>query len=99
MQVKPRLSAEVYAQGILQGDRIVLGQAITLVESSLASDQQLATSLLEHILPHTGRSMRIGITGVPGVGKSTFIEAFGQYILLQNKRLAVLTIDPSSQLT
>ena len=99
MQVKPRLSSEVYAQGILNGDRVVLGQAITLVESSLASDQQLAASLLELILPHTGKAIRIGITGVPGVGKSTFIEAFGQHVLQQNKRLAVLTIDPSSQLT
>jgi len=99
MQVKPRLSPEIYTQGILRGDRIVLGQAITLVESSLASDQQLAAAVLERILPHTGRSMRIGITGVPGVGKSTFIEVFGQHVLRQNKRLAVLTIDPSSQLT
>lgn len=99
MQVKPRLSPQTYAQGILSGDRIVLGQAITLIESSLASDQDLAASLLELILPHTGRSIRIGITGVPGVGKSTFIEAFGQHVLQQHKRLAVLTIDPSSQLT
>jgi LAO/AO transport system kinase len=99
MQVKPRLSPELYAQGILKGDRIVLGQAITLIESNLASDQQLAAALLELILPHTGKSMRIGVTGVPGVGKSTFIEAFGQHILQQGKRLAVLTIDPSSQLT
>jgi LAO/AO transport system kinase len=99
MQVKPRLSPDAYAQGILKGDRIVLGQAITLVESSLANDQRLAASLLELILPHTGKSMRIGITGVPGVGKSTFIEAFGLHVLQQNKRLAVLTIDPSSRLT
>jgi LAO/AO transport system kinase len=99
MQVKPRLSPQAYAQGILEGNRIVLGQAITLIESSLATDQQLAAELLELILPHTGKSVRVGITGVPGVGKSTFIETFGQYVLQQGRHLAVLTIDPSSQLT
>lgn len=99
MHLKPRLSPQAYADGIRRGDRVVLGQAITLVESSLASDQQLAAELLEMVLPDTGRSIRIGITGVPGVGKSTFIEVFGAHLLEQQRRLAVLTIDPSSQLT
>lgn len=77
----------------------MLGQAITLVESSLPEDEQIAAALLDKILPQTGMSIRIGITGVPGVGKSTFIETFGTYIIEQHKKLAVLTIDPSSQVT
>jgi LAO/AO transport system kinase len=78
---------------------MILSRAITLIESNLAEDKILAQSVLESILPHTGGSVRIGITGVPGVGKSTFIEAFGKYLTQQGKRVAVLAIDPSSQLT
>lgn len=96
---KSRLSLTEFEEGILKGDRVVLGQAITLLESNLATDQLLSQNLLERIMPHTGNSIRIGITGVPGVGKSTFIEAFGKYIIDDKKKLAVLTIDPSSQLT
>jgi LAO/AO transport system kinase len=77
----------------------MLGRAITLIESSLDDDQKLASQLLEAILDKTGHAIRIGITGVPGVGKSTFIEAFGNHIILEGRKLAVLTIDPSSQLT
>jgi LAO/AO transport system kinase len=99
MQVKPRLTVDDYIQGVLHGDRVVLGQAITLVESRLPADEILAGALLEKVLKHTGNSLRIGITGVPGVGKSTFIEAFGKHIVSQGKQLAVLTIDPSSPLT
>lgn len=77
----------------------MLGQAITLVESRLPEDSALAAALLDKILPHTGNALRIGITGVPGVGKSTFIETFGNHLLEGGKKLAVLTIDPSSQLT
>lgn len=96
-QRKNRLTPNQYIQGILQKDRTVLSRAITLVESSLDEDQLLAEEVLTGILPYTGNSLRMGITGVPGVGKSTFIEAFGQLVLQQGGKLAVLTIDPSSQ--
>ncbi len=78
---------------------MILSRAITLIESNLPEDKALAQSVLESVLPHTGGAIRIGITGVPGVGKSTFIETFGKYLTQQNKRVAVLAIDPSSQLT
>jgi len=97
--VKPRLTREQFTEGILKGDRIVLGQAITLVESSLRADQELASALLNSIINQSGHSIRIGITGVPGVGKSTFIESFGNLLTRAGKKIAVLTIDPSSQLT
>src|SRR5688572_32716410 len=77
----------------------MLGQAITIIESNLAADHKLSAGLLDKIIHATGNSIRIGITGVPGVGKSTFIEAFGKHITGLGKKLAVLTIDPSSQLT
>jgi LAO/AO transport system kinase len=76
----------------------VLGRAITLVESTLPADQALAQAVLQAVLPHTGRSLRVGITGVPGVGKSTFIEALGRFLVEScKKKLAVLAVDPSSQ--
>ena len=75
-----------------------MGRAITLVESTLPADQALAQEVLQAVLPHTGRSLRVGITGVPGVGKSTFIEALGRYLVeTLGKKLAVLAVDPSSQ--
>jgi len=93
-----RLFAADYAAGILSGSRTVLGRAITLVESTLPADQILAQEVLKTILPHTGRSLRVGITGVPGVGKSTFIEALGRYLVeTRGHKLAVLAVDPSSQ--
>lgn len=93
-------SAQDYADGILRGDRVVLGRAITLVESSLPAHRELASAILEKCLPHTGRSFRIGITGPPGVGKSSFIEAFGGKLVREHgRRLAVLAIDPSSQVS
>jgi len=92
-----RLSTEAYIEGVLSGDRLVLSRAITLVESQLTSDKQLSQQVLTQILPHTGRSVRVGITGVPGVGKSTFIESFGKILTSQGKKLAVLAIDPTSQ--
>lgn len=98
-QSTPRLAFDDYVNGILAGDRTVLSRAITLVESKLTSDRQLAEQLVDRILPHTGRSVRIGITGIPGVGKSTFIESFGKHLTSLGKRLAVLAIDPSSQKT
>jgi LAO/AO transport system kinase len=90
---------EEYKNGILKGDRIVLAQAITLVESSLPSDQILAGQILDSIISSTGNALRIGITGSPGVGKSTFIESLGKVITKQGKKMAVLTIDPTSQIT
>ena len=84
------------AEAILTGDRRALAKAITLVESQRPQDVETAQTLLKTLLPHTGKSIRIGITGVPGVGKSTFIEAFGQHVIEQGHRLAVLAVDPSS---
>jgi GTPase len=83
-------------KSLLTGDRVALGQAITLIESNKKKDREIATKLLSGVLPFTGKSVRIGITGVPGVGKSTFIEALGTIITAQNKKIAVLAIDPSS---
>jgi LAO/AO transport system kinase len=97
--IRQRLSHQEYLTGIRTGDKIILAQAITLVESQLASDATSAESLLENILPLTGNSIRIGITGSPGVGKSTFIETFGNHLTAQNKKVAVLAIDPSSTKT
>lgn len=78
------------------GNRRALAKAITLVESQLDSHRELAQQVLEAILPHTGNSVRVGITGIPGVGKSTFIEAFGLYLVEQGHKVAVLAVDPSS---
>tara|TARA_R110001599_G_scaffold353459_1_gene592380 strand:- start:74550 stop:75509 length:960 start_codon:yes stop_codon:yes gene_type:complete len=83
-------------EALLSGNRRALAKAITLVESKLDSHREQAQQILEQILPQTGNSIRIGITGVPGVGKSTFIEAFGLYLISQGKRVAVLAVDPSS---
>jgi LAO/AO transport system kinase len=92
--------AEDYASGILQGDRVMLGKAITLVESSRPEHRQLAQQVLEKCLPHSGNSLRLGITGAPGVGKSSFIESLGAWLVGNHgRKLAVLAIDPSSQLS
>ena len=96
--MRKRLSLNEYESGILSGDRIILSRAITLLESKLESDIELSEELLNRILPKTGDSVRLGITGVPGVGKSTFIEAFGE-IVTKNHQLAVVAIDPSSQIS
>jgi LAO/AO transport system kinase len=97
--MKKRLELTDFHEGILSGNRVILSQAITLVESTLDSDQELASELVQSLISHSGKSIRIGITGVPGVGKSTFIEAFGKMLLDLGKKVAVLAIDPSSQLT
>lgn len=90
-------TAQEFADRILEGDRFFLSRAITLLESTRKDHQDKAAKILSHCMPATGNSIRIGITGVPGVGKSTFIEAFGTYLIEdQNKRVAVLSIDPSS---
>ncbi|MGE4586069.1 MAG: methylmalonyl Co-A mutase-associated GTPase MeaB [Mangrovibacterium sp.] len=86
-----------YVSGIREGNRTVLSRAVTLVESSKREHQAIAQEIILQCLPHSGRSVRIGITGVPGVGKSTFIESMGKYITGQGHKLAVLAIDPSSE--
>ncbi|MET3696260.1 methylmalonyl-CoA mutase metallochaperone MeaB [Bacillus oleivorans] len=86
-------------QAILAGDRKVLAQAVTLVESQAADKQKQAQQLLQELLPFTGNSIRIGITGVPGAGKSTFIEALGLKLCEKGHRLAVLAVDPSSSVS
>jgi LAO/AO transport system kinase len=94
---KKRLSFADYIQGILHGDRVMLSRAITLVESTLPSDQLIAEKVMEGVLPYSGKSIRIGISGVPGVGKSTFIESFGKLLVEKGHKVAVLAVDPSSQ--
>jgi LAO/AO transport system kinase len=94
-----RLEVASYVEGVLAGDRVILSRAITLIESHLDSDQELAAQVLDQVLAHSGKALRIGVTGVPGVGKSTFIEQFGKMILEAGHKLAVLAIDPSSPKT
>ncbi|MCL1851011.1 MAG: methylmalonyl Co-A mutase-associated GTPase MeaB [Bacteroidetes bacterium] len=96
---KKRLSADKYVEGILSGNRVLLSQAITLIESTSHKDVEVAGKIIEQCLPHSGNSIRIGITGVPGVGKSAFIEAFGKHLTSIGKKLAVLAIDPSSEIS
>ncbi len=91
-----RGSAQYYIDGILNKNIAILSRAITLVESTHPSHKQLAQQIIDTLLPHSGNSFRLGITGVPGVGKSTFIESFGKIVLEKGHRLAVLAIDPSS---
>ena len=86
-------------EGVLAGDRTAIGQAITLVESTLDEHRPRAGAVLEALLPHTGDAHRVGITGVPGVGKSTFIEALGTKLTGRGHRVAVVAVDPSSQRT
>jgi LAO/AO transport system kinase len=94
---KKRLLPEEYIHGIEKGDKLILSKAITLIESTLPEDNQLAELVMERIMYRTGNSIRIGITGVPGVGKSAFINSFGTYITSLGKKLAVLAIDPTSR--
>ena len=94
---KKELSLEEYISGLAEGNISILGRVITLVESTRLDHQNLAQDILEQCMPSTGKSVRIGITGVPGVGKSTFIESFGKHLTSQGKKVAVLAIDPSSE--
>jgi LAO/AO transport system kinase len=87
---------EALAAGVRAGERRALAKAITLVESTRADDKEAAQRLLERLLPATGEAARVGVSGVPGAGKSTFIEAFGLYLIGQGKKVAVLAVDPSS---
>jgi LAO/AO transport system kinase len=94
------LSLEQYVDGILHGQRAILAQAITLIESSRAADRELAERIVEDCLPHSGNSIRVGITGVPGAGKSSMIEVLGTALIGEHgQKVAVLAIDPSSQLS
>jgi len=96
---RKKYSTDEFVSGILSGDRTILSQAITLVESSLHEHYVLAQDIIEKCLPFSSRSVRIGVTGVPGAGKSTFIETFGLLITGKGRKLAVLTVDPSSEKT
>jgi LAO/AO transport system kinase len=95
-----RLPLERYVDGVLAGDRMLLARAITVIESNLPADGDLSAQLLDTLLPHTGRSRRVGITGVPGVGKSTFIDSLGMYLIHdRGENVAVLSVDPSSPIS
>ncbi len=94
---KQKPSADEYVEGILEGDRTLLSQAITLIESVRPEDKEIARRVISKCLPHSGNSIRLGITGIPGAGKSTFIEAFGIYLIKRGHKVAVLAIDPTSQ--
>jgi len=93
-------SRREYVEGIRAGDRTILSRAITLVESTLPAQQELAQQIVENCLPYTGNSIRVGITGVPGSGKSTFIEALGLHLVRERgQKVAVLAVDPTSQIS
>lgn len=94
-----QLTCSELAKNVLLGDRRALSKAITLVESVLPTHREDALELLELLVPHTGNSIRIGISGAPGVGKSTFIESFGNYVIDQDHRVAVLAVDPTSSVS
>ena len=96
---RARPGIDALEAGVLAGDRSLLARAITLIESRTDADSTLAQSLLTRLLPKTGRARRIGITGVPGVGKSTFIDAFGTFLTARGLSVAVLAIDPTSKIS
>jgi LAO/AO transport system kinase len=93
----PLLDTQTCIEGILNGNRVILSQAITLIESHKQEHNHLSQSIVDACIPYSGKSIRIGITGVPGAGKSTFIESFGKYLTERGHKLAVLAIDPSSE--
>ena len=99
MSRRPQLSAEDYVAGVRAGDRAILGRAVTLLESRAPRHRALASEVLTRLMPHTGQAMRVGLTGTPGVGKSTLIERLGLDLVEAGHRLAVLAIDPSSTRT
>ncbi len=93
---KQELNVDDLVKGILDNNKMILGRAITLIESSSDEHRKMAKLVLKNILPNTGKAIRIGISGVPGAGKSTLIEAFGLYLIKQGFKVAVLAVDPSS---
>ena len=98
--LRRRLSRNAYVEGVLRGDRTILSRAITLIESLHTEDTDLAQDVLEQCLPYSGDSIRVGITGVPGVGKSSVIEVLGGYLTRERaEKVAVLAVDPSSQVS
>ncbi|UZR92370.1 methylmalonyl Co-A mutase-associated GTPase MeaB [Chondrinema litorale] len=96
---KKQLTEEAYVSGIKEGNRFILSRAITLVESNLPADIELAQKIIRHFSRDKEKTIRIGVTGVPGVGKSTFIESFGEMVAEKGLKVAVLAVDPSSQVT
>jgi len=88
---------QFYVQGVLNGDRRLIAKTITVIESSLPAHQRLAQAIIDRLLPYAGNAIRLGITGVPGVGKSTFIESLGTMLVTKGHRVAVLAVDPSSK--
>lgn len=96
---RPQLSEDDYVRGVLAGDRVILSRAITLIESNAPSHFELGQRIITRLLSHSGRSMRVGITGVPGAGKSTLIEALGCLLTRRGHKVAVLAVDPSSSIS
>lgn len=94
-----QLPTSEYVKGVLDGDRTILGKAITLIESNAPAHQDQAQEVLKELMPHTGGSIRVGITGTPGAGKSTFIETLGTYLTDRDHMVAVMAVDPTSSLT
>ncbi|RNB87891.1 methylmalonyl Co-A mutase-associated GTPase MeaB [Brevibacillus fluminis] len=97
--MRRRLTVDEYVEGVLAANRTILAQAITLVESNAPAHMETAQEVLNRLLPHTGNSIRVGITGVPGAGKSTLIDMFGTMLCDQGHKVAVLAVDPSSTVT
>ena len=96
---RSHLTADDYVHGVLKNDKTILARAITLIESNAPDHYETARDVLKQLLPHSGRSLRIGITGVPGCGKSTLIEALGSLLLKEGHQVAVLAVDPTSTIT
>lgn len=94
-----KLTVDDYVEGILSGNRMMLSRAITLIESNAAAHFEMAQQVIQKVLPYTGKATRIGITGVPGAGKSTFIECLGTKLCQEGHKVAVLAVDPSSTVT
>lgn len=93
------MSIEEYVEGVAKGDRMILSKAITLIESNAPKDFDKAQRVLQALLPRTGHALRVGITGVPGAGKSSFIESFGTMLCQQGYKVAALAVDPTSTIT